>query len=615
LRGPMSSDVHFCRDFLHKVYPFSLLSAERIEGLRPVVRQLPAREMFVEPVVGVVLRGAVQLTSQGVHFERIMDGDVFGFESVAPDRLPFLEVRAEEDTSFLAIGLEAFRAMLDGENALKAYFVRKCERLAMLLDASRLRASELETDPFLRRAVGSITLNDPVFVPASMSASEAARIMREHGVSACLVGDADRVAGILTEKDMLAQAARGTLDVRVGEMMTAGLITVGGEELVFEAFSTMIRHGIRRLVVVDENEKPRGLLQERDMLSARGENPLHLSGEIASAQSFAALAQCFERLRLMVLRSAAERIGAEKVGRFVAHINDQILVRVAELVMEDLGRGPREFSLMVLGSEGRREQFLATDQDNALVFSDEGEDGGYFAAFGQRFVRALVEIGFPPCPHGVMIENALWRQSFSAWRDSIDSMMRVADADAVLRLTQLADSRHILGSPRLCERLREHLFRQVRDTPVLLKYIAREALRFAPPMGFFHNLVVERSGPAKGCLDLKKGGIFPLTQGIKTLALEHGLHETGSLERLHSLRREGVFSEAMAANIHDAFDFFQSLRLRVQAAKVRARQAPDNHVRIDHLAALERERLKDCFGVVIDFQSFLHTKFGLHLIS
>ncbi len=613
----MSSDVHFCRDFLRKVYPFSLLSAETLEELLPAVRvrQLPAREMFVEPVAGVVLRGSVQLTSQGVHFERLIEGDVFGFESVVPGRLPFLEVRAEEDTSFLAIGLEAFRAMLDRETALKSFFVRKCERLAMLLDASRLRAAELETDPFLRLAVRSIALDDPVYVPASMSASEAARIMREQGVSACLVGDAAQVAGILTEKDVLAQAARGTLDVRVSEMMTAGLITVRGEELVFEAFSTMIRHGIRRLVVVDENDKPRGLLQERDMLSARGENPLHLSGEIASARSFAALTLCFERLRAMVLRSAAERIDAEKVGRFVAHIHDRILVRVAELVMEDLGREPFEFSLMVLGSEGRREQFLATDQDNALVFSDEGEDGDYFAAFGRRFVRALIEMGFPPCPHGVMIENALWRQPFSAWRDSIDAMMRVVDADAVLRLTQLADARHILGSPLLCERLREHLFRQVRDTPVLLKYMAREALRFAPPMGFFHNLVVERSGPAKGCLDLKKGGIFPLTQGIKALALEHGLQETGSMERLLGLRREGVFSEAMAANIHDAFDFFQSLRLRVQAAGVRARQAPDNLVRVDLLAALERERLKDCFGVVIDFQSFLHTKFGLHLIS
>ena len=132
----------------------------------------------------------------------------------------------------------------------------------MLLDATRLRASELETDPFLRLAVGSITLEDPVFVPASMTASEAARTMREHGVSACLVGDAAQVAGILTEKDVVAQASRGTLDVRVEEMMTAGLITVRGEELVFEAFSTMIRHGIRRLVVVDENERPRGLLKK-----------------------------------------------------------------------------------------------------------------------------------------------------------------------------------------------------------------------------------------------------------------------------------------------------------------------------------------------------------------
>lgn len=615
----MSSDVHFCSDFLRKVYPFSTLSADSLEGLLQGVgvKHFPAREMLAESMVGVVLRGIVHLTAQGVPFERIIEGDAFGFESVVDERLPRLEIRAEEDCSVLAMRLEAFREMLGRDGGVHSYFMRKCERLAMLLDAAKVRASDQEIDPFLRLAVGSIPLGAPVFIPPSMLAPEAARIMHSRKISACLVGEAGRVAGILTEKDVVSLAAQGTLDVPVERMMTTGLITVRGEELVFEAFSTMIRHGIRRLVVVDANEIPIGLLQDRDMLSARGENPLHLAGEIASSQSLTALAQCFDRLRSMVLRCAAERISAENVGRLVAHIHDQILVRVARLVVEELGEAPGEFSLMVLGSEGRKEQFLATDQDNALVFSDSGAPGAgeYFAEFGRRFVRGLMSIGFPPCPHGVTIENPLWRQSSSGWRENVNAMMRVVDADAVLRLAQLADARHVHGAVHLCERLRDHAFKQVRDTPVLLKYMAREALRFTPPMGFFHNLVVEKSGPAKGCLDLKKGAVFPLTQGIKTLALEHGLHETGSMERLLRLRREGVFSEAMAANVQDAFDFFQSLRLRAQASSVRARQVPDNHVRPDLLTTLERERLKDCFRVVIDFQSFLHTKYGLHLIS
>lgn len=614
----MSSDMRFSRDFLRRVHPFSFVSEESLDGLlRDVaVRHFPAREAL-PPMAGVVVRGVVQLGLQGVAFEMAFEGDAFGFESVLDDRLPQLEARAGEDCTILAMELSALQALLSREKQAHAHFMHRCERLALLLEGAKARAAELEADPFLRLAVGGIQLDRPVFVPAEMSASEAARVMRERNVSACLVGRQGRAEGILTERDVVAQAARGDLDVPVGRMMTAGLITVRGEEFVFEAFSTMVRHGIRRLVVVDADGAPLGLLQERDMLSARGENPLGLAGDVAAAGSVDDLARSFGRLRSMVLRCAAERIGAGNVGRLVAHIHDGILVRLAGLVMDGLGPAPREFSLMVLGSEGRREQFLATDQDNAIVFADSGgpEDARYFEEFGRRFVRALVDIGFPPCPHAVTVDNPLWRQSLSAWRENVAGMLRVVDADAVLRLAQLADARHVHGAARLCEGLREHVLRQVQDSPVLLKYMAREALRFTPPMGFFRNLVVERGGPAKGCLDLKKGGVFPLTQGIKVLALEHGLQETGTMERLANLRREGVFSESMAADVHDAFAYFQDLRLRAQAAKVRSGEAPGNHIRPDMLTTLERERLKDCFRIVIDFQSFLHTKFGLHLIS
>lgn len=615
----MSSDQYFCREFLRATYPFSLASAAGLEGFSRQARigHLPARENLGQQVVGVIISGVVHVQTQGALCDRLIDGGVFGVEFLLDERLPALEIRAEEDCSFVALPSESFMPLLDGEEAVRAHFLRRCERLQVLLDAARGRGPEMETDPFLRLAVGDVPLGEPVVLAPTASAIEAARLMRAHGVSACLVGEGVHVVGIVTEKDLVAQAERGGLDVPVEKIMTTGLITVRRDEVVFEAFLKMVRHGIRRLVVVDGQERPTGLLQERDMLAARRENPLRLSGEVATARGAADLARCFDRLRVMVLRCAAEKIGVEQVGRLVADISDQILSRAVELVTGELGSPPRDFSLMALGSEGRREQFLATDQDNALVFADGGSaaDADYFSRFGTQLTSRLTAICFPTCRCKVMVDNPFWRRSLSAWLEGVNTMLRVVDADAVLCLTQLADARHVHGDRRLCERLREHIQRQVRDTPVLLKYMAREALRFTPPMGFFRNLVVERSGPARGCLDLKKGGVFPLTQGLKTLALEHGLPGTGSMERLQGLRREGVFSETMAADLRDAYDFLQSLRLRAQTVRVRAGEIPDNLLRPDLLSTLERERLKDVFRVVIDFQSFLRTKYGLHLIS
>lgn len=328
------------------------------------------------------------------------------------------------------------------------------------------------------------------------------------------------------------------------------------------------------------------------------------------------LARYVRRLQDLVLSCADRGMDGVGVGRLVANANDRIIARAAVMAEAELGPPPCGYSLMVLGSEGRREQLLATDQDNALVFAGPDEPAAaYFESFGRLFLATLIEAGVPPCPHGVTVDNPVWRRSAAAWRDGVSAMTRTVDADAVLHLTQLADARHVHGEASLFESLRELVMRQVRDTPVLLMYMAREALRFPPPLGFFNALAVERNGPAKGALDIKKGGVFPLTQGIKTLALEHGLRETGTLDRLHALRGEGVFSEGMATGMEDALRLFQDLRLHAQAAAVRAGMPPDNFVRPDRLSVAEREKLVDCFKFVAEFQSFLHAKYGLHLIS
>lgn len=611
-------------DLLRLLYPFSLLSTERLDEIRVSSRILhvPERETpILDPsTVGVVFSGRFILLHQDVPCEHLLIGDVLGFAAVLDPELPRLEIQAVENAGLLMFPLDLFMQMLRDEDRVHAHFTTRADRLAFHIENAKLQQQNIDTGPYLRLAVGSLSLPEPLCVPATICAVEAAKCMSAGGVAACLIGEPGSIRGILTERDVASLAARGgqALDAaKVVDIMTPGLITVGKEELVFEAFSKMVHRGIRRLVVIDAAGNPVGLLQERDMLLARGENPLHLARRIADARTPHDLSKAAAALRNIVLRCAAEGIGVEHVGRLVADMNDHILVRTAGLVIEEMGQAPATFSLMVLGSEGRKEQFLATDQDNALVFADNaGPDSeDFFARFARRFSDMLTEIGFPRCPHKVMVDNPSWRFSLTGWKDQVDAMVFAADASAVLRLAMLADARHIFGNPGLCDMLRTHLQRRIASSPVLLKYLSREAMRFDPPIGFFRNLVVERSGPAKGCMDIKKGAIFPITQGLKTLALEYGVTETGSMERLHGLCQAGVFSSSMASSIRESYDFLQSLRLKAQAQKVRAKEAADSYVCPEHMPPMERERLKDCLRIVIDFQSFLHTKYGLHLIS
>ena len=203
----------------------------------------------------------------------------------------------------------------------------------------------------------------------------------------------------------------------------------------------------------------------------------------------------------------------------------------------------------------------------------------------------------------------------SAWKRDLDARFEAGDEQALLRLSLLADLRLAAGEARLAREVRAHLVRRARTAPIILKYLAREALRFTPPVGFFNTLVVEKSGERKGALDVKKGGVFPLTQGLKTLALDLGLTETGTLERLRLLTGQGVFTGATARSLSEAYVLFQSLRVRFQVADWRAGRPMANDVRPDLLADRERDGLKGAFKVVEDFQSLLFNRYGLRLLT
>jgi CBS domain-containing protein len=295
----------------------------------------------------------------------------------------------------------------------------------------------------------------------------------------------------------------------------------------------MVRRGIRRLVAVDETGTPTGVIEEGDLLSSRGENPVQLSAAISRAEDVPTLAGLFEHIRRMALRGVDEDIPAENLGRLVSELHDRIMARLAELVAPEPGRPSGTFCLAVLGSEGRKEQFLATDQDNALIISDaSGAQGeASFAAFAGQYIQALLGIGFPACPNRVMIDNPAWRMTLSKWMDNVDEMIQSADGPSILTLSLLTDARAVAETRLFAPSSANTCTSGSRRPPgTQIHGPGGPALHTAHR--FFNNLVVERSGPDKGWLDVKKGGIFPVTQGLRTLALEHGLTVTETSGRL-----------------------------------------------------------------------------------
>ncbi|NCC24228.1 MAG: CBS domain-containing protein [Deltaproteobacteria bacterium] len=482
------------------------------------------------------------------------------------------------------------------------------------------KGSDSRLDPYLCLSLADIRLKPPVVVQAGATVLEAARAMLREEAAACLVLRDSETIGILTERDILQKVVAPGKDpagVLAEEIMGSPLITIRRNDLLFEAFSRMIRHVIRKLVVVDDDLVPVGILEERDLLSAKGENPVYLIGEIAAAKDVATLGQVFRRVGDMAVRSVAEGVGPFQVGRLISDMHDHVLTRVCDLILKELGESPSGFSLLTLGSEGRREQYLATDQDNAMILADDQDRDirDFFGRFAGQFVQALLDLGFPPCPHQVMVSNPDWRMALDRWMDTVDTAVGRADLNDILTISMLVDMRLVTGDRDLFDRLRDYLFKKIKDNPFLLKYMAREALRFSPPLGFFNNIVVEKSGPRKGLTDIKKGGVFPITQGARTLAAEHVVLETSTEDRVLRLAEMGVFSESLASGLLEACAFFQTLRLRFQTERLRAGESPDNLIAPGRLSSLEQEKLKDCFKIVVEFQGLLSNKYKLHLLT
>jgi len=353
------------------------------------------------------------------------------------------------------------------------------------------------------------------------------------------------------------------------------------------------------------------------LLATRGHDPALLPGTIARAENVSALAVLFAKMRDMALCGVDAGIASRTLGLLLSQASDHILARAARIVEGGMDRPPRGFCLVVLGSEGRREQFFATDQDNGLILAarddpDAGEGTGV-AAFAREFIAALTAIGFPPCENRVMIDNPDWRKTLEDWKETVDDVVREPDGPGILVLSLLADARPVAGDAALCDGLAAHLRRRVADSPVTLGYMAREALRFPPPLGFFNTLAVERSGPDKGGLDIKKGGIFALVQGLRTMALEQRLTAAGTPERLAALATMGLFSTSLAEKLAAAYTFLQTLRVRFQAQAIRQGQTPRNTIFPDSLGDLERDRLKGSLRIVAEFQELLYTRYGLHL--
>jgi CBS domain-containing protein len=489
---------------------------------------------------------------------------------------------------------------LIGENPrFGAYFYleisRKLDAVARDDESQRLR-------PMMYARVGEVFLHQAAEVDAGDSIENAGHRMRDVGANAILVRDGGRV-GIITGTDLWEATIlkRIPIATSVASIAQYPVISVDKSDFVAVALLKMTKHGLRR-VAVAQNGAYVGFLEDIDLLGFLAGGSQLLAGRIERSGSLADLAPIAGEIATQVHILRRQGVKIEIVCEIVSDLNRTLFAKVFAITappsIRDRG------CLIVMGSEGRGEQALRTDQDNGLILAEPVPDDE-LQAFRKAFSATLESFGFPPCPGGVMVGNASWSKTQEQFRADFRRWLAAPDEKAAMNVAIFYDAAAVAGDEALLRRVKDELIENIRGERAFLARFASAVDAFPTPIGLFNNLVTSKQqGDA---LDLKKGGIFPIVHGVRALAIDRGLHDTGTAARIRRLAEEGVLTQQFAGELVEALHFLMALRLDGHLAET----VSGSLVRPSQLSTMERDLLRDALHIAKRLREIVRHHFNL----
>jgi CBS domain-containing protein len=543
--------------------------------------------------------------------DRLGEGESFGFTSLLGGDTPIFDYVATEDTLAYLLPREAFLPLME-EPAFERFFVATLrDRLLHALRAERPSGER----QLLSAQIGALVSRPPVTCSPDTSATAVARLMRDEGVSAVLV--AGQPYGIVTDRDLRNKvlAVGCCFDTPVREIMSVPAIGLSAESLVFEALLLMVERNIHHLLVI-RGDEPVGVLTNTDLLRRQSRSPVLLPRQLERARTLDDYMAYAGQVAATVESLVDAEVHVSAIGRVVALAHDALLQRIVADAERRLGPPPAPYAFLALGSQGRLEQTLRTDQDNALVYGDDAPADAeeYFAALASHVVDTLAACGFPRCSGDVMATNPRWRQPVRVWREYFSGWINRPSEEALLRVSIFFDYRRVAGTLDVDEALGS-LVRRAHNQRTFLGRLAKAALQHTPPLGFFRRFLLERDGEHKHELDLKLRGTALVVDLARLFALEAGSPDVNTVARLHAAGAGSSLGPAQAEELIAAYEFLSTLRLRRQVAQMRQGQPLSNFINPAQLSDLERRQLKDAFDVVTSAQQGVEVTFQIALMA
>jgi CBS domain-containing protein len=592
--------------------PFDRLTHAETEALRGAVDigYFAPGSVIVErggssEFLHVIIKGAVA-EKTGDETEALLGPkDTFDSEAVVHGSASASFV-AEEETLCYLVPRVLILELVQKNQAFAAFFYSELSRR---LDAFAEHRNPSGLESVLRLRVREARCQDAHFIDGARTIEEAGHAMREHNSVTLFVRDEDRI-GIVTWTD-LGEAAilkRLPLETPVREISHFDVVAVTPDDFLFDALIAMTRHKKRRIAIRSGNDYT-GVLQDIDILELFAGNSQLIPGRIDRARTVAELVPCAADIQAQVQRLHEQGVKVEVIAEITSDLNRNLISKIFELTAPASIK--ENGCLFVMGSEARAEQTVRTDQDNGLLLAAPVLEADLLT-FRHDFTESLVACGFPPCPGNVMVRNPVWSQPLDSFIKQLKSWIILGGGDSAMNLGIFCDSVAVSGQSDLLLRARTAFIEAMRGERAHLAHFANFIDQFASSdIGAFANLMVS-VGARSDAVDIKKVGTFPIVHGTRTLAIEKGILETRTVDRINALVNTRIFDADFAQNLIGALHVFMELRMRSQLkARRLGNLAGETIVHMNELTAGDRDILRNAIRVVREFREIVRHRFNL----
>lgn len=598
------------RKLIASIHPFELLSASELDSLmhKIDIAYYAKETLLISKSIPSI---AFYIIIKGYVCEYIDDNihTIYGEgDSFDADALIYGETQStfivSEDLICYEIKKDDFLNLLQNKR-LQHYFlqdfVSRHQHLKEYFWQSQLT-------PFLVSKVEDIYLHQACIVKAHISIYDALQEMKNLKATCIIVDDAG-IYSIVTDTDLREKVLLGDFDVKdsIANISSKELISIQINDFLFNALILMTHNGVKRLVVKND-KKIVGILEQLDLLSYFANHSYLISVQIEKASTIDDLQEIQSGLKNLVTTLNSNGVKVRYISKLVSTLNLKIYAKVFEMYVDESLR--QKCALIVMGSEGREEQILKTDQDNALIIAD-GIDAKLFEEPMKNLNKALLKIGFVKCAGNVMVSNEFWRRNMHDFKNEIHTWIASMNENSLQNLSIFLDAKCVIGNCDLVDETKEYLFESFDVRADVLAHLAKRTLYFETPISLFSGFVLEKEHANK--LDLKKGGIFAIVHGVRCLALENKIKSTNTIERIKELNNRGVFDKVFATELIESFDTLSSIRLKAMLSAENEQEY--NYINPKNLDKTSRDLLKDSFKVLNKFKKFISFHFHLEMVS